>query len=179
MRAMLFNATAALALAACSSGDPDADGDGAISMSEAAEEAERSGLIRPDPGMYRVEMAVLEVDLPGAPPQAIEMMKDMMGGQSHQYCLTAEDAEKGFEEMARQSQDGECTFERFDADGGDIDARMVCELEGQGTTTMTMTGSATRTSSQMEMTMQGDVPGMGESTMKMRSTQQRIGDCEA
>ena len=179
MRTYLFAAAASIALAACGSSDPDADGDGTISMAEAAEEAERSGMTKPEPGQYRVSMEVLEVDVPGAPPQAVEMMKNMMGGQSSEYCLTPEDVEKGYEEMARQSQDGDCSFERFDAEDGELDAKMTCDIQGQGTSTMTMTGTTTPTSSQMEMTMQGNIEGMGESTIRMRSTHERIGDCAA
>ena len=122
-------------------------------------------------------MEVLEIDIPGAPPEAAEMMRGMMGGQSHDYCLTQTDVDNGFEEMARQGQDENCTFERFDVNGGDIDAKMRCDIPGQGSMTMTLDGTATPTSSVMEMTMQGNMTGMGDSTIKMRAEHERIGDC--
>ena len=42
---------------------------------------------------------------------------------------------------------------------------------------MTMAGTATPTSSEMEMTMQGNMSGMGDATIKMKATHERIGDC--
>ena len=103
----------------------------------------------------------------------------MMDGQAREYCLTQEDVDKGYEEMARQSQGGDCTFERFDVDGGTIDALMVCAGEQSNAMRMAMTGSATPTSSVMTMTMTGDMTGMGESTLRMKATHERVGDCPA
>ncbi|GMM92751.1 DUF3617 domain-containing protein [Qipengyuania sp. MTN3-11] len=162
-------------LAACGNGASDADGDGTISMEEAAREAE-SGGIKPDPGQYRSTVELVSVDIPNAPPQVVEMMKNSMNGESSEYCLTAEEAEQGFERMARESSEGDCSFERFDADGGDIDAVMVCNQQG-GQLRMTMEGTGTRTSSQMRMTMEGDMPGMGEMSMTLTADHERIGDC--
>ena len=162
-------------LAACGSGATDADGDGTISMEEAAREAE-SGGIKPEPGQYRSTVELVSVDIPNAPPQVIEMMKGSMSGQSSEYCLTAEEAEKGFERMARESNNGDCAFESFDVDGGDIDAVMVCNQQGNELR-MTLDGTGARTSSQMRMTMEGEVPGMGRMTMAMNANHERIGDC--
>ncbi|MBE5074133.1 DUF3617 domain-containing protein [Erythrobacteraceae bacterium E2-1 Yellow Sea] len=170
-------AAISLGLAACGSADDQSAGSGdSISVEEAAERAKASG-VKPEPGQYRVTMEVLEVDIPGAPPQAVQMMREMMGGQSHQYCLTQEDVDKGFEEMARQSQDGDCTFERFDMDGGDLDAKMVCTQDGQGSVTMNLKGTGGATRSDMDMLMEGNMGGMGKSTIHMRATHERIGDC--
>lgn len=165
-----------LGLTGCGSADDPADSDKKISVEEAAERARDSG-VKPEPGQYRVTMEVLEVDIPGAPESAIKMMRDMMGGQTHEYCLTQEDVDKGFEEMARQSQDGECTFARFDVDGGNLDAKMTCSHDGQGTMTMTMKGTGGATSSEMDMVMEGSMGGMGTSTIHMKAKHQRIGDC--
>ena len=168
---------APLALAACG-GDTTAQEEGGdISMAEAAEIAQ-SNAIKPQPGQYKVTMEILEVSIPGAPAGAADMMKDMMAGQSHSYCMTQEDVDKGFEEMARQSQEGgDCTFRRFDVSGGDFDAEMVCNVEGQGAMTMKMEGEGTPTRSVMNMTMNGDMGGMGKMTMRMKATHERIGDC--
>lgn len=165
-----------LGLSACGSADEEAGSGEGISIEEAAERAKDSG-VKPQPGQYRVTMEVLEVDIPGAPPEAVKMMRDMMGGQSHEYCLTQEDVDKGFEEMARQSQDGECSFERFDMDGGDLDAKMVCTQAGQGSVTMTLTGTGSATRSDMDMLMEGNMTGMGKSTIHMKAKHERIGDC--
>ncbi|NVE93532.1 DUF3617 domain-containing protein [Altererythrobacter lutimaris] len=169
-------AALSLGLAACGSDTPDSSDGETISMEEVADRAESSA-IKPEPGKYSLTMEVLEIDIPGAPPEAAEMMRGMMSQQSQDYCLTQEDVDQGFEQMARQGQDENCTFERFDISGGEIDAKMSCDIPGQGTMTMTMDGSATATSSVMDMTMQGNMTGMGESTIRMKASHERIGDC--
>ena len=169
---------ALVALASCGNPDPDADGDGSISMDEAQAEMERSGAVKPQAGQYRATVELVELEADNAPPQAVDMMKQMMS-RSFEYCLTQEDADRGFEQMARESQDDSCTFDRFDVDGGDIDAVMNCQGDGGETMRMTMTGTGTETSSDMTMMMQGNIPGQGEGSMTMRTQHERIGDCDA
>jgi hypothetical protein len=176
---MIFASIAAFGLAACGGAQQDdggAAGDSSISTEDVAAMA-NANAIRPDAGQYRVTMEVLEVDIPGAPEGAASMMRNMMGGQTHTYCLRQEDVEKGFEEMARQGQEGSCSFQRFDVDGGRFDAEMICKDNGQGSMTMTMQGQGTRTSSEVDMTMKGNLAGMGDSTIRMRAQHERIGDC--
>ena len=169
-------AVLSIVLAACDNSPPETETDGTLSMEEVAERAENSA-IKPQPGQYSVSMEILEVDIPGAPAEVAEMMRGAMSGQTQKYCMTQADVDKGFEEMARQGQDDNCSFERFDIDGGDIDATMSCDVPGQGAMTMTMEGTATPTRSVMEMTMKGSMAGMGESTIRMRASHERIGDC--
>lgn len=177
MRKFLVLAAASGLLAACGGGadDADADGDGKITMAEAADKA-RDATIRPKPGQYRATMEVVDFEVPGAPPQAKDMMKQMMG-RSFEYCLSQEDADKGFEEMAKESQDGNCSFEKFDIDGGKMDAVMVCSGDKGEPIRMTMDGMGTETSSKMTMTMDGAIPGYGAGKMIMKTSHQRIGDC--
>ena len=168
---------APLALAACGGDTPAQEEPGDISMGEAAEMAEGGGS-KPRAGQYKVTIEIVEVNIPGAPAGTADMMKDMMAGRSHEYCLTQENVDKGFEEMAKQSQEGaDCSFRRFDIDGGSFDAEMVCNVEGQGAMTMTMDGEGSATRSVMDMTMKGNMGGMGDMTMRMKSTHERIGDC--
>ncbi|MBA4163881.1 MAG: hypothetical protein C0510_04505 [Erythrobacter sp.] len=167
-----------LLLAGCGSAE---EGEGAntesISMEDAAAGAKASAM-KPEPGQYRVTMELLELDVPGAPQGAKDMMRGMMGGQSHEYCLKQGDVDKGFEEMARQTQENkDCSFERFDIDNGRFDGRMVCNVQGQGRMTITMQGEGSPTSSTMETRMEGDFAGMGQSTIRMRASHERIGDC--
>jgi len=168
---------AVLALAACGEDPVDANADGEISIAEAAERAADSG-IKPLPGEYKVSMEVLEVEIPGAPEGMVDMMRSSMGGRTHTYCMTQEDVDKGFEEMARQSQeDQDCSFEQFDIDGGDFNGKMVCNVAGQSSMTMTMQGTGTPTRSEMDMRMEGNVGGMGDMNMRMKTTHERVGDC--
>ncbi|MDG6077593.1 DUF3617 domain-containing protein [Erythrobacter litoralis] len=153
--------------------------DGApIGMEEAARRAE--GIVKPQPGQYRATVQVLDISLPGAPPQVMQQMEQMRkaGAQTREYCLTPEQANKGFEEMIKQANsDDACTFSKFEAEGGKIDAVMNCSRPGQGSGRMVMQGTGSRTSSNMTMTMNIEAPGGNQMTMKMRSQQERIGDC--
>lgn len=168
-----------LALAACSSETPESHGEGeGISMDEVAERVAESDM-RPEPGEYEVNLEVLEVSLPGAPEGVEGMLRQRMAGTpASRYCLTQDEVDEGYERMARQSQEnGDCTFSRFDVDGGDIDAVMTCNAGGQGSMTVTLDGEGTPTSSVMNMTMQGAMPGAGDMTIRTRATHRRIGDC--
>lgn len=168
----------AVALAACGSAE-EGEGSNAesISMKDAAQRAKDSDM-KPRPGQYRVTMQLLELDLPGAPQGVMEAMRGRMAGQTHEYCLRQEDVDKGFEQMARQTQENkDCTFERFDIDNGRFDGRMVCNVQGQGRMTITMKGEGGPTGSTMETRMEGDFVGMGQSAIRMRASHERIGDC--
>lgn len=168
----------ALLLASCGGSEPAADRNEAASGANLAQSADASR-VKPQPGMYRTTMEVLEVSMPGAPPQVSDMMKQTMGGQSHEYCLSQADVDKGFEQMARQGQrDGDCTFTRFNVAGGRIDSEMVCNSGGGRTMTMTMDGTATPVRSVMNMTMVGNMTGQGKSTIRMKAIHERIGDCK-
>ena len=180
MRQTALIIAASLTLAACGDTSADADGDGEISMAEAA--AKSADMVRPQPGQYRATVEFVDIDIPDAPQQVQDMMRGMFdqGPQVHEYCLTQEEADKGFEEMARQAQDNEeCTFEKFDAAGGQIDAIMNCNAEGQGMARMTMKGTGSETSSNMTMTVDAEGPDGRTMTMTMTSAQERIGDCDA
>lgn len=166
----------ALALAACG----ERGGDTAGSTVTAEEVASRaSDYVKPEPGLYRTSIEILEVDIPNAPPQVREMMKSSAASnQTHEYCVTPQDVEKGLEQAIRKSQQGDCDYKKFEVAGGRIDAVMTCRQQGQ-TVDMTMSGSGTATSSDMEMTMKMQMPGVGESTIRSRSRSERIGDCPA
>lgn len=177
MRAPLIALATSLALAACGNPDPDTDGDGKISMAEAQASMEASGAVKPKPGQYRASVELVDFEAAGAPPEAKEALKGMMQ-RNFEYCLTPEEAEKGFEEMAKTSQNGDCSFEKFDADGNDIDAVMLCSGGGgMGEMRVKMTGSGSETSSEMTMAMEGNMPGQGKGTLTMKTSHERIGDC--
>lgn len=184
MRKMLFALAAPALLAACG-GDADestaageATGGGEeLSMGEIAERA-REGTVRPQPGQYRTTVELVELDIPGAPPQAAEMMRSSMA-QTNEFCLTEEDVEEGFRQLASQPQGGDCSFSKFDVDGGAIDAAMSCSNPGGGAVDITMQGTGRETSSEFTMTMSGNLGGTGEGSMTMKQTSERIGDCPA
>jgi hypothetical protein len=167
---------AAVALAGC---DKKADGT-PKSLEQAAEQAKQ--MVKPEPGKYRSSIKMLEFNIPGLPAGQAEQMKKGMAGaasQSHEFCLTAQDVEKGYEEMVKKSSDGNCTFEKFDTTANTIDAKMTCDMGKGSKAEMAMSGNVTPTKSVMVMEIDNNVspvPG-GKIHTKMQVTNERIGDC--
>ncbi len=169
-------AAAAALLAGCSGGgDADADGNGAVSMKEAARKAESEGL-KPQPGLYKTTVVMEGIDIPGMPPE----MADHGAGLTTtiEDCLTQEEVDKGFGELMKQGQNGECSYEKFNLAGGAIDAVMVCNAQG-AKTRMEMAGTATATGADITAKMAMNFADAGEGTMTFTAKHQRIGDCPA
>ncbi|MEM9501208.1 MAG: DUF3617 domain-containing protein [Pseudomonadota bacterium] len=163
MKRIAAIAALGVALSACSGGDTvstadaDADSDGSVSLNEAAQVAEASG-IKPQPGKYRIT-------------------SDMGGMKTNvEYCLTPEEAAGGFEDLMQEGQQGDCSYEKFELAGGELDALLVCDADG-GQMRMAMAGDVSPTSSDLEMTMSGSMGGMNVD-MTMKTQQERIGDCD-
>ncbi|MEO0906164.1 MAG: DUF3617 domain-containing protein [Pseudomonadota bacterium] len=175
-----FALSSALALAACGGGGPtDADGDGEITMDEMrAEVASAGSALRPEAGKYAVTMTMVNVDIPGAPPEMVDAMGSMMN-TSTEFCLSEEDASKGFEEALSEGQDDSCTIERFDLDGGKIDMAMTCTPQEGGTMQVAMTGDVSPTRTAINVVTKGNLPPMGEANIEMNMVQERIGDCDS
>jgi hypothetical protein len=176
MKRLVLVAAAAALMAGCSgSGDADADGSGEVSLKEAAKQAEAEGL-KPQPGLYKVVVTMTGIDIPGMPPE----MKGHGAGmtRTEEYCLTQEQVDKGFEEVMKRGQNGECSYESFDVAGGKMDAVMVCKTP-EGSARMTMTGDVTPTSSEFNATMAMKFAGAPEGTMTFTGKHERVGDCPA
>lgn len=173
-------ALSALALTACADDTVgDADGDGTVSNAEARAVAESAGdAIKPLPGKYKTTLTFLKADIPGAPPEMVEMMGDMMG-RDFEFCLTPEMAEQGFEESLKEGQDDNCNISKFNIDGNNIDMAMTCADPDAGDMSMTMKGSVAPTESDITMVTNGEMPGLGQANMEMNMKQVRIGDCDA
>lgn len=168
---------ALLALAGCGSSDAK---DAGVSVS-ADKIVDRMGkMVRPEPGLYRSTSTVISVEAPGAPAGVADMLKkSMSSGQTSEYCLTPEEAAKGYEEMARRAQQGNCTFERFDVSGGKIDAVMNCVAPQGGKARITLNGTGTSTASIMDMKMHMEAPGMGKMNTHTKVESTRVGPCPA
>lgn len=165
------------ALTACGGGtvDADSDGDGNVT---AAEVSEVVSDLRPDPGKYSVKMELVKVDIPGAPQQMLDAMGTMMNN-SFEYCLTPEEAGKGFEESLTEGQDENCSIDKFELTGNDVDMAMSCSGEGQGDMQMTMKGTVSPTRSEIDVVTSGTLPQLGEANMEMSMVQERVGDCDS
>lgn len=177
MRAIvtLVSGAALALLAAGCSGGTDSDGDGKISADEArAEMADNA--VKPQPGQYKTSMTFSKADIPGAPPEMMEMLGSSMAN-SFEYCLTKEEADKGFEKSLTKGQGDNCTIERLNMDGGKIDMAMKCDEPATGPMQVTMTGEVTPTSSDLTMNMKGKVANQQDASIEMKLKQERIGDC--
>lgn len=172
-------ASLALPLAACGKKQ---EANGPKSVEEVKQEAAK--LDRPSPGQYRQTMEITRIDVPGMPPQAAEQMKAMMQkSQAREFCLTREDSEKGFRDMYKDmgKRDGQCTWSRFNAGGGKLDAQMNCKSPQGGNGLITLAGTVSETGSDvtMSMDMSGAAQPMGNMKMTMHLTTRRVGDCKS
>ena len=148
--------------------------------------SEASKLEKPRPGQYQTNVKMLEFSVPGLPDAQAEQLKGMMGNASAQassYCLTEQDAAKGFEEPIRQMTEGtgqmKCEFKDFDVNGGKIAAALTCSGR-QGLTAdiaLDGTASADESSMQMEMSQKSAMLPGGELKMVIQMNSKRIGDC--
>jgi hypothetical protein len=168
-------AAAAALIAGCSDGNADADASGDVSIKEAAEAA-KADMPKPQPGLYKTTVTMTGLDIPGMPPEMAGHGAGLTTTSEH--CLTQEEVDKGFEELVKQGQDGECTYEKFDLAGGQIDAVMVCNAEGRAAR-MEMTGTTTPTTAELEASMAMEFDGAGKGTMNFTAKHQRVGDCPA
>lgn len=172
----------AIALSACGGAggavDADADGDGEVTSEEMVAAADQvSDQMKPQPGQYRASVEFVSADIPGAPPEMVEMMSGMMS-QSHEFCMTQEMAEDGFAEAMQEGRrDDSCTVSRMTIDGGQMDMAMTCNDPDAGEMNIAMNGTVSPTSSDINMVTQGTFGPMGEGRMEMNVKQERIGDC--
>lgn len=190
--APLAGLSLALALAACSAAEDDeaagaetgdttqVPGDGGPLSGDQVGEA-AAGRVRPQPGQYQSKIEVVDFEAPELTDEQIEMLRGRLVGQGAQertFCLTPEDTEKGFRELAQLNDSEACTFSRFDNANGRIDAEATCTQNGiEGSVAMSGTGSETGTD--LTVTINLPVPtGAGQDMqMTMRLTSERTGDC--
>jgi hypothetical protein len=171
----------ALTLGACGSKDSK---DGAPKTAKEVR-AEAAKLVKPQPGEYHQVMQIESLDVPGMPKEAAEQVKGMMkAAQEGTFCLTKADADRGFRDMFNEVGKGkgnQCTYSKFDVDGGTLDAQMECQSQQQGKATMKMTGTVTEKGSDVTVAMDttGGPPPMGTMKMTMHMTTTRLGDCKA
>lgn len=159
-------------VAACGGSDNAMPGEAETTARASADSSE----VKPLPGQYRTQVQLLSAELPGAPAGAEATMRQAMGSQTHEYCLTPQEAEQSFAEMAKRSQDGNCTTDSYQADGNRFQAAVTCQSQA-GTMRMTMDGIGSPTESEITMAMNGDFGGMGPASLRMKMINQRIGDC--
>lgn len=83
------------------------------------------------PGLWEASTTVNSIDIPGAPPQAAQMMKGQMasGGRNKMtYCITPQQAAQGPQEMLKQNPS--CRFSKYVMKAGRIATEMSCTQNG-------------------------------------------------
>lgn len=174
MRSIIVLPLAAAALlTACDSGNAP--------KSEAEVEKEMANLERPTPGLYRSTSQIVSFEVPGVSPAQAERMKGMFAtaDEGREFCLTKEEADKGFEEMTRKLAEGNCTYDHFKASGGNLDAQLSCETGKDMKASIAMKGTVGADASRMTMAVDQSAPGMPGGNVKIVAevVSQRVGDC--
>jgi hypothetical protein len=174
---VLLPLAATVILSACNSADKP----------KSPEEVKRemAAVERPQPGLYRTTSKIVSFEVPGMAPAEAERMKAMFSttSQGREYCLTKEEAAKGWEGATKKLAEGNCKYDRFEAGSGALDAKLTCET-GQGMkSTIAMNGVMTSTGSNMTMSIAQAAPQMpaskGGITMVAEVKSERVGDCPA
>lgn len=177
MRHALFVLTATL-LAGCGSSDT-VEMENASAKEVAQEMAKKADAVFVNPGQWEQTATLVEINVPGMPPQIAEAMKKQMDqNQVHRTCLTPEQTKNPREDFFTGA-DKNCRYEHFKWGGGKIDMKLLC-THPQATRTMEMTGTYQPDSYQMAMAVASSGNNPGETmNMKMRVDAKRVGDCDA
>ena len=138
-------------------------------------------MVKPRPGLYSSSVKMINFEVPGMPPAQAERLKGMFSqtAQARQFCLTPAESEKGYREMTRKLAQGNCTYDKFEAAGGTLDAQLTCQTAKGMTAVIAMKGTMTPEGSQMHMKMDQSMaamPGKGVK-MEMDVSSTRVGDC--
>lgn len=166
------------ALAACGS-EPDVKMENAT-VGEVAQELRKQGADESfvNPGKWQQTVTLMEIDAPGMPPEARQMMQGAMDqAQVHEVCLTPEQAKSPKEDFFTGA-DQNCRYEHFNWGDGKIDLKLNCK-HPNATQTMAMTGTyePDAYSMTMRMTNEGGGP-QGQMTMQMKVDARRVGACD-
>jgi hypothetical protein len=141
----------------------------------------QSGVMNSDtmiePGLWQSKVTVLEMNIPGMPPQFADKMKQSMAesrNHASSHCIKPEDVQKPKEDFF--GADKSCKYKQFTMGGGKIDIQMVCSEEGS-TQTSNLNGTYTPTSYSMDMSSTGSGGDQNGMSMKLHVDSQRVGEC--
>ncbi len=127
------------------------------------------------PGQWETVVTIKSMEMPDAPPQVAQMMKSRMAGGKPTrttYCVTAEQAAKGPQEMLKQNPS--CRFTKFSMAGGRISTEMSCKQEGG---TMTARSSGTYTAKAFNVNANVVMSGQMSMTMASSNVGRWLGPC--
>ncbi len=174
--------TAIIAISALALGGCNKAAESAQSPEQAASAAVKAAeTMLPQPGKYRVTTRITNMAIPGMPADMAAGANKMFSttGNATEFCLTEADAKMGQEEMIKRAAKGKCTYERFSAAGGRLDAAMTCDTGRGMQTKAAVSGTISPTGSSLAMKSQSTIPDLPGGTMQMDMTvdTQRIGEC--
>jgi hypothetical protein len=189
MRVSLLALSAAIALAGCNNGPSTAESaakTGDIRLENAtAEEVVKQVAAAQDknkiqPGEWENSVQIVAAEMPGVPEAMRKQVEaeTKKAPQVTKECKKAEDAKAmDFSRLAPAAQG--CTFPKYVAAGGKIDANMECKGPA-GLIQMTITGTQSPTAYDITMTQSQAMPGAtGQSKMTLKASGKRIGECKA
>lgn len=164
-----------LSLSACNQSGPE---DQAGNATGKAHDAAAETAFQMQPGRYRTTVTVESIEIPGMPAAMAGQMKAMMAKASAQEsCVTPQRAARGLDVVKEQMARGQCSYARFDAADGKLDAAFTCQT-GEG---MAMTATSRGTYSGTGSTVKVDAALSGPQGKTMHVVQtvttERIGDC--
>ncbi|MFM6853590.1 MAG: DUF3617 domain-containing protein [Sphingopyxis sp.] len=187
--AMAACVAACVAVAGCDAAAPPSTPSNAErgnGVGAAAIRAELAQAARMTPGQYSNDVRITRFDVPGLPAEQAAMLRDMMSGAvavESQYCLSAQQADRGsqdmFREMAKGS--GDCRFDHFDVADGQVNGRLQCNGRGESSAVMTLTGTLAADGSAVTMVtdIRDSSMPQGKAQIEMRVTSRRTGACVA
>lgn len=135
---------------------------------------------KPKPGLYRSTSKLTGFEVPGMPQAQQDQFKQVFSqAQGRDFCLTKAEADKGYEEMTKKIAEGDCTYDKFEASGSSLDAKMTCKTGQNMKATIEMKGTMSAEGSQMTMKVQQAAPQQPEKTMTITAevASARVGDC--
>jgi hypothetical protein len=189
MRFTILAAGALLPLAACNQGpstEQSARETGNIRLENASMEevAKQSTAAEPknapQPGQWENSVQLVALETGGIPEPMASQMKAEVGKppKTEAGCRKAEEVKPLDLSKLPQLQKG-CSFPKYVAASGKVDAVMQCDTP-MGKATMTMAGTQTKTSYDLTITQRQTVTGQTkESSMTVRMTGKRLGECKA
>ncbi|NIJ19960.1 hypothetical protein FHS95_001629 [Sphingomonas naasensis] len=184
MRAILVLGTAALALSACQSAEEKhAAETGEIEVTNAptAQVAKLLKAAAPKtaarPGLWKAALRIESVDVGPGSDNAAQLAMAKKLERDATECKTAEQL-KPFDISKLEKAAGECTFVRYVAKGGKVDAEIRCKKPNGPITELRINGTSAPTGFDVGIeTRTGTAGKPGFSLVRMRSTGARLGEC--
>jgi Protein of unknown function (DUF3617) len=153
-----------------------------LSLSGCGSKEAASGVVKRDAGSWKSEISINKFELPGAPPEAKQMMEGMMKMASAvEVCLTPEQAAKDdiATDMANGQAAKDCQFSKKNVSGGTIDVEGICKNGRGETVNMKIAGTVESKKTDALISVSGKSPmGAGQMNMEMKVVSTWTGACK-